>query len=91
MKQKFRKLTFVDIGKKGTVQMFGDADCAIVEGTYSQLYGGDDVKSYSIYIVKGDKIINSCAWYDESELTEQENQDREKAEEMIERYNLEDE
>jgi hypothetical protein len=90
MRQKFRKLTFVKVAKKMPDHMshFESDFIGIVDGTYSQIYGGRDIKSYSIYKVKGRKIVNHISWYDEELLTEMEKQDRFKAEEMIEEYNF---
>ena len=90
MKQKFRKLTFVHISKEMPRSMshFDSDFDGIVDGTYSQMYGGDDINSYSIYKIKDGKVVNSISWYYESQLTELEDQDREKAEDMIEEYNL---
>jgi len=64
---------------------------AIVEGTYSQLYGGNDIKQYSLYKLSADgkKIVNNISWYYESQLTELPDQNRELMEEMVELYNME--
>ena len=90
MKQKFRKFTFVKVDCKMPPMMshFDAGFIGIVDGTYSQIYGGDDIKSYCLYKVEGDKIVNRISWYYENQLTELEEQDREKAEAMIEAYNL---
>lgn len=90
LKQKFRKLTCVKVAEKMPPHM-SHFDCGfvgIVDGTYSQIYGGSDVKSYSIYKVVGFKIVNHISWYNEDQLTELSYQDREKSEGMIERYHL---
>lgn len=87
MKQKFRKLTFVKI-IEGAAGADG-ADEGIIDSSYSQAYGGDDIASYSIYTMSGGEINNRVAWFYESQLTQLPNQDREKAEEMIEAFNLE--
>lgn len=90
MKQKFRKLTFVHVSKempKCMAHFASDFD-AIIDGTYSQLYGGSDIKQYSIFKIKDGKVVNSISWYYESQLTALDSQDREKAEDMIEEYNL---
>lgn len=88
MRQKFRRLTFVKVCKELPAFMwhFHSDFIGIVRGTYSQMYGGTDIGSYSLYVVDGDKVVNNISWYYESQLTELENQDREKAEEMIEEY-----
>ena len=90
MKQKFRKLTFVKVSDEMPFQMqhFPKGFIAIVDGTYSQIYGGDKTSQYSLYIVEGDKVKGRLSWYYEDQLTALENQDREKAEQMIEDYNF---
>ena len=90
MKQKFRKLTFVKVDRKMPSMMahFDAGFIGIVDGTYSQICGGNNIKSYCLYKVEGDKIVNRISWYNESQLTELEEQDRDKAETMIELYNL---
>ena len=43
---------------------------AIVDYTYSERYGGENVESYSLVLLnKHGKPYNSCAWYVESQLT----------------------
>jgi len=42
---------------------------AIVEYSYAQKFGGDDVKSYSLCQLKDGRIVNKIAWYDEEQLT----------------------
>lgn len=90
MKQKFRKLSFVHVCKDMPKQMshFDSDFDAIIEGTYSQLYGGTDIDSYSIYMIKDGKVVNCIAWYKENQLTLLKKQDRKKAEEMIEEFNF---
>jgi hypothetical protein len=61
---------------------------AIVNGTYSQLYGGTDIDSYSLYKISGDRIVDSISWYKEDQLTLLSKQDINKAEEMIEQFNF---
>ena len=92
MKQKFRKFTMVRVSEEMPSYM-SHFDCgfdAIVDGTYSQLYGGGDVKSYSLYVLSKDRkeIVNSVSWYEEDQLTELLEQNREKAEELVEKYNI---
>lgn len=41
---------------------------AIVEYTYSQRYGGNDIKSYSLLVRESDNNWNSICWYDEEQL-----------------------
>ena len=90
MKQKFRMLEFVHVCKEMPDYMacFPSDFDAIVAGTYSQLYGGDDIISYSLYVIKNGVIVDRVAWYDESQLTVLETQDRIRAENLIEQYNL---
>lgn len=92
MKQKFGKLSFVRVGEitNPCKSHFDSNFDAIVDGTYSQLHGGDDIQSYCVYKLKNGKVVNKIAWYDESELTFLPNQDRDKAEQLIEDYNLRD-
>ncbi|HDY87994.1 MAG TPA: hypothetical protein ENH82_07775 [bacterium] len=91
MKQKFRKLSFVHICKDMPEEMqFFDSDFdAIVEGTYSQLYGGTNINSYSLYQIEDGDIVDNISWYYEKQLTLLPNQDRDKAEEMTEKFNFE--
>ena len=90
MKQKFRKLTFVKVSDKlpDCMSHFPCGFIAIVNGTYSQIYGGRNIESYSLYVVENGKVVNSIAWYYEDQLTELPEQDRAKAENMIEDYNF---
>jgi hypothetical protein len=90
MKQKFKKLTFVKVADEMPPMMsyFDKGFIGIVNGTYSQLYGGDNINSYCLYKVVDGKIINQISWYYEYQLTELQEQNRELAEEMIEKYNL---
>ncbi len=90
MQQKFKRLTFVKVAGAMPIHMahFPSGFIGIVDGTYSQKYGGKDIKSYSLYKVENDVIVNCISWYDESQLTELEEQNQDKAEEMIEAYNL---
>lgn len=90
MEQKFRKLTFVYVCKEMPPEMshFDSDFDAIVDGTYSQKYGGKDVKSYSLFRLQGGKIVDRNAWYMENQLTELPFQDRAKAEELIEQYHF---
>ncbi len=90
LKQKFRKLTFVKVADKmpSSMSHFDKGFEGIVEGTYSQLYGGDKIDKYCLFVIKDDKIVNRIAWYYESQLTALEEQDSLKAEVMIENYNL---
>lgn len=90
MKQKFRKLSFVSVCKNMPPEMvhFDSNFTAIIDGTYSQIYGGTDIDSYSLYKIEEGKVVNRISWYRESQLTLLEDQDKDKAEDMIEEYNL---
>ena len=88
MKQKFRKLTFVRVCDEmpRTMSHFDSGFIGIVEGTYSQMFGGPNVDSYSLFKVEDNKVVNCIAWYHESQLTAIEEQDTLSAETMIEEY-----
>lgn len=66
-KQKFNRNDFV---RTLTDRIHGAGQLAIIEGSYKNIYGGDDVTNYAVWILNkaGTKIVNSVAWYDESEL-----------------------
>lgn len=89
MKQKFSQLQFVRVGKDSHPEkMYFPTDFdAIVKGTYSQLYGGGNITDYSLYKIRNGKIVDNVSWYEESQLTALEQQDRDKAEGMVEEYN----
>lgn len=82
MKQKFRKLEFVQIG----------ADTAIIDGSYSQIYGGENVEDYQVYILRRGvlSIKNKIAWVNERDIQpiDHDLQNRDVAEQLIENYNL---
>lgn len=82
MKQKFKRSSFVKV-KTDHHEGNGIIDCS-----YSQIYGGKNIKEYSIYVIENDNIINRLSWIDEEEIALCENQNQEKAETMIENYNL---
>jgi hypothetical protein len=88
MKQKFRKLSFVKVCDEMPPMMrhFESGFEAIVAGTYSQIYGGGDTDSYSLFQIENGKIVDCISWYEENQLTLSENQDRDKAEDMIKEY-----
>jgi len=90
MKQKFKPYSFVHVCKEMPEYMshFDSDFDAIVEGTYSQLYGGTDIDDYSIYQIKDGKIVNRISWYHENQLTLLPEQDYDKALEMAEAYNF---
>lgn len=88
MKQKFGMLSFVHVcAEMPSYMNHFDSDFdGIVDGTYSQLYGGQDINSYALYKIKDGKIVNRISWYEESQLTLLPEQDRDKAERLIENY-----
>ena len=92
MKQKFRKFTYVHVCKEIPDSMSGfDSDFdAIIEGSYSQLCGGDDIESYMLYKLENGKIVNNLGLYEEDQLIALKAQNRDKAEELVEEYNLRD-
>jgi hypothetical protein len=72
MEQKFKKYDFVRVKEYDECfALFGMEFYAIVEYTYFEKYGGgqENRKDYSLFILKGDKIISNAAWYDEDQLT----------------------
>ena len=71
MKPKFRMFSFVRVTREMPPHMshFHSAFDAIVKGTYSQLYGGDNNKQYSLYIVENGKVVGNVSWYYEDQLT----------------------
>jgi hypothetical protein len=92
MKQKFAQLTMVHVCKDMPSYMshfYSDFD-GIVRGTYSQIYGGKNIKNYSIYMLdkKQKKIVNCICWYYEHQLTKLKKQNKKKCEELIESYNF---
>jgi len=92
IKQKFRKLTFVRVVETMPLQMahFPKEFDAIVEGTYSQIYGGRNILEYSLFQIENGKVVDHKRWYWEDQLTELPEQDRKRAEKMIEEYRLKD-
>lgn len=92
MRQKFGKLSFVHICKDMPEHKdhFGSDFDAIVDGTYSQMYGGDNIDSYAVYKLENGKIVDFVAWYHEEMLTLLPTQDRDLAEKLIEDYNFRD-
>ena len=90
MKQKFRMLTFVNVSKDlGEMMQFHERNFdAIVAGSFSQLHGGPGTYTYSLYLIRDGKVVNRVAWYQEDQLTALPKQNRRKAEEMIEEYNI---
>jgi hypothetical protein len=90
MKQKFSRLSFIHICKEmPSFMMHYESDFdGIIDGSHSQLHGGKDIHEYAVYQIKEGKIVNRIAWYNESQITLLDKQDRAKAEEMIEEYNF---
>lgn len=85
---KFRHLTFVRIAKKLCSSMSHfECDCdAIVDSTYAEQYGGNDIKNYTLFIIQNDKVVNRVAWYEEHQLTALPVQDQGLAQAMIDDY-----
>lgn len=90
MKQKFPKLTFVRVTDDMPSEMkhFQKGFFGIIDGSYSQCYGGSDVQSYCLFVIDGEEVVNRVSWYREDQLTALPVQDRDKAEKMIEDYHL---
>jgi hypothetical protein len=91
MKQKFKRGQKVYICKNlGENMSHFTKDCnAIINYTYSEIYGGNDIKSYSLLILDNeDKPINMCSWYEEWQLTLISDFDIDIGCEMLEEYNL---
>lgn len=92
MKQKFRMLTFVNFDRskltKNWDRIISETMTGIVMTSCSQLCGGSNVGDFIIYLIENDNVVNKVGWIPEEALLELEVQDRDKAEEMIELYNL---
>jgi hypothetical protein len=90
MAQKFKIFSLVHITKDMPFykEHFDNDFVGIVEGTYKQIYGGSDDKSYSIYKLNKDKtkIVDAIAWYEENQLTLLPKQDRLLVIELIDKY-----
>ena len=89
MKQKFGMLKFVKVCKEMPVSMqhFESDFVAIVDGTYSQKYGGNmTTQQYSVYRIQDGKVVGTIAWYNEDQLTLCDEQDYGKAIKMVEDY-----
>lgn len=84
MRQKFPAYSFVKVEKDGA---FFEG---IIEGTYSQLYGGDgdNLKQYSLYKMVDGEVVDKMAWFDEGMLSLMPEQDYLKAQEIVETYNI---
>ena len=70
-KQKFPCGSFVKIADElhGGMHHFSSGIPAMVEYTYAHAYGSDDINSYSLFIRESPDEWNSCAWYEEDQLT----------------------
>ena len=92
MRQKFGKLSFVKVCDEMPphMQHFQSGFEGVVAGTYSQIYRGTNIDDYSLYVIKDGCIVNRSSWYEVDQLTLMDNQDRDKAEQMIEDYNFRD-
>jgi hypothetical protein len=92
VKQKFKKLSFVRVSDAmpGYMSHFESGFDAIVKGTSSQLFGDTDIDNYSLYKIVNGKIVDCISWYEEYQLTLIDDNNRDKAEEMIEAYNFRD-
>lgn len=90
MRQKFKRFSSVRVCDDMPPQMahFDSGFDAIVDGTYSQICGGNDIDSYALFKVEGGEVVNRISWYREMQLTAADVQDRDRAEEMVEVYNL---
>jgi hypothetical protein len=86
---KFQRLVFVHIGAMPVGMSHFPANCdAIICGTYSDLYGGRDTKSYKVFLIdkKTNKCVTTCAWYLENQLTALPYQDSDAASKIIGEY-----
>lgn len=63
---------------------------AIVEHTYSQAFGGNDVDSYSLYKINNGKIVDNLSWYEEHQLTPLGDHEYPDPEDMIESYHCDE-
>jgi hypothetical protein len=91
MKQKFAMHRFVHVLKvlPETMSHFDNDFDGIVAGTYSQLYGGNDIYSYSLYKIKEGKIVDKISWYNEEQLLKvKKSKYPLSAARMIETYNM---
>lgn len=69
--QKFRRGWRVKVAKEMPPWMahFESDFEAIVEYSYAQKFWGNDIKNYSLIMLKDGKTVGSIAWYPESTLT----------------------
>lgn len=88
MTQKFKRYSFVHVTDRlpESMKHFEKDFYAIVGGSYAQMYGGDDTKEYSLYLIKNNKVVNESSWYEEDQLTLLPIQDLRKAVDMVDAY-----
>ena len=82
MIQKFKSYQFVRVAESCSNGGFA----AIIHGSYADLFGGKDVKRYSLYKIEEDRIVDCQAWYDERHLELIDGGGLEKAAEMMADY-----
>ena len=90
MKQKFLKGFEVKVDDKMPPMMshFESGFNGIVDHTYSEAYGGDNINSYCLVVLDENRNpINRISWYYENQLTLV-SDDMMKGMEIIESYNL---
>ncbi len=93
--QKFRAYSFVHVQKQMPPHMthFESDFDAIVGGSYAQVCAPharktEDFQQYSLYVLKGGRVVNSISWYYEDQLELLLVQDAAKAEELVQEYIL---
>lgn len=66
--QKFKRGNLVHIAKNlgPTMSHFDNDKDAVIIGSYADLYGGSDTKSYTVMFIE---TGNECSWYEEHQLT----------------------
>lgn len=85
MKQKFRIWDHVKI-IGGHEDYVGNE--AFVKGSYSQMFGGDNIEDYSLCIIKDGEVVDNVSWFGEDEIEFIGRYSRSVAEEMDERFRL---
>ena len=87
-KQKFSKYQFIHICKNMPLHMshFKSDFYGIIGYSYAEKYWGDDYKSYMIYQIENGKVVNGMAWYQESQISLLEKQNKKLAEKMIKEF-----
>lgn len=86
MTEKLPLLTFVSIIDAANRKTRCAGMEAIVEEVYSHVISGQDVHCYSLYVIEKGAIIATTDWYMEDQLIGLKNQDKDKAEKMIDQY-----